>query len=324
MSKTIKNYGKAICRNVTPTGVLDPWEWDWRQQFIGCSGELRLKESEKKNPGGLFIYCDGTCWDEKILDERDWHVRTGYGTLTEEGNTITFKTTHSTYTFELLEPSEKKDNIFDVTYYWSEDGIAERCKLKYGTADNDVHCYHCDNVIIQGSDIARLFPSAGEPYILHEHCANKACNFTPKKLPKTTKQLKDFLNIEENKKLFEEYPFLMPRDDETGEPIKDYDYSWTLLDEMPEGWRKAFADELLKELKEILIEEDFLEQYRIMQIKEKFGCLRWQAYKRPMTDRYFSWATKYMQKSIETCIVCGKPATHMTTDYIEPLCDSCK
>jgi hypothetical protein len=33
---------------------------------------------------------------------------------------------------------------------------------------------------------------------------------------------------------------------------------------------------------------------------------------------------KYTEISKNTCIVCGKAATHMTAGYIVPLCDSCE
>lgn len=38
-----------------------------------------------------------------------------------------------------------------------------------------------------------------------------------------------------NKELVEEFPFLLPRNRFTGEVPKDYDYSYTELDAMPEG-----------------------------------------------------------------------------------------
>lgn len=44
---------------------------------------------------------------------------------------------------------------------------------------------------------------------------------------------------EENRTLCERYPFLIPRDWKTGEVASDFDYEYTELDNMPEGWRKA-------------------------------------------------------------------------------------
>lgn len=80
---------------------------------------------------------------------------------------------------------------------------------------------------------------------------------------------------EYNKALCEEYPFLLPRNRWTDETSDDYDYEYTEMDAMPAGWRIAFGDDLLKELKAELVKFNFLNEYRIAQIKEKFGGLRW-------------------------------------------------
>lgn len=81
--------------------------------------------------------------------------------------------------------------------------------------------------------------------------------------------------IEYNKALIERYPFMRPRNVWTGEAIEDYDYSWTLADDIPDGWRIAFGDQMLEELREELIKFDYLNDYRPLQIKEKYGTLRW-------------------------------------------------
>ena len=46
---------------------------------------------------------------------------------------------------------------------------------------------------------------------------------------------------------------------------------------MPEGWRKIFGIQMCKEIKRALLEDGRkkLYKYRITQIKEKFGSLRW-------------------------------------------------
>ena len=77
-------------------------------------------------------------------------------------------------------------------------------------------------------------------------------------------------NIEYNKELCKRYPFLQITDCWTGQPYEDEDYSSTWLDDMPDGWRKAFGKEMLEEIREELIRCDYLNEYRIMQIKEKF------------------------------------------------------
>lgn len=81
--------------------------------------------------------------------------------------------------------------------------------------------------------------------------------------------------IEYNKALLERYPFMEPRNVWTGESIEDYTYSWTLADDIPDGWRVAFGDQMLEELREELIKFNYLNDYRPLQIKEKYGTLRW-------------------------------------------------
>ena len=133
------------------------------------------------------------------------------------------------------------------------------------------------------------------------------------------------LTREENKKLIEKYPFLLPRDRFTGEIEKDYDYSYTEIDALEQGWRVAFGDEMLEELREILIKNNCLDLYHIIQIKEKFGILRWygEGATEQVSKELNAWKRKYEIKSAFTCIDCGKSATVVTTEYILPLCDAC-
>ena len=82
-------------------------------------------------------------------------------------------------------------------------------------------------------------------------------------------------NKESNQKLIERFPFLMPRNRWTGAVPEDYDYSYTELDSMPNGWRKAFGKQMCEDIREELIRAEYLDQYRITQIKEKYGTLCW-------------------------------------------------
>ena len=75
----------------------------------------------------------------------------------------------------------------------------------------------------------------------------------------TPKSVKDA-----NRKLCKEYPFLLP-----DYPDPDYDYEYTKLDDMPDGWRIAFADDLLRDLKQELTKNGSMDGYCIDQIKEK-------------------------------------------------------
>lgn len=96
----------------------------------------------------------------------------------------------------------------------------------------------------------------------------------------------------------------------------------TELDAMPDGWRKAFGIQMCKEIKAALkLHKGALRKYRIVQIKEKFGGLRW--YDNWSTAEVMKVIKKYEHISYFTCIDCGKPATKMSTGWICPYCDDC-
>lgn len=115
-----------------------------------------------------------------------------------------------------------------------------------------------------------------------------------------------------NKELCERFPFL---------EIKDADYECTWLDAIPDGWRKAFGEQMCEELKAALLEENALDDYQIEQVKEKYGGLRW--YTNATTRKALDIADKYEILSEKICIKCGQPATCTTTGWIVPLCDAC-
>ena len=142
---------------------------------------------------------------------------------------------------------------------------------------------------------------------------------------------------EYNKALCERYPFLIPSNRWSGvriteasgggfwpgspDAVPNYDYERTELDDMPDGWRIAFGEQLCEELKEELVRAGYLDKYRITQIKEKYGMLHW--YDNGNTKRGNDIISKYVRLSERTCICCGKPATRVTTTWISPYCDKC-
>ena len=44
------------------------------------------------------------------------------------------------------------------------------------------------------------------------------------------------------------YPWLIPHNRWTDEEIEDFDFSYTELDGMPEGWKKAFGEQICEEI----------------------------------------------------------------------------
>lgn len=96
----------------------------------------------------------------------------------------------------------------------------------------------------------------------------------------------------------------------------------TELDSMPRGWRKRFGIQMCKEIKEALKKDGIpLRKYRIMQIKEKYGTLRW--YDAGATERVERVIAKYEYISQFVCVSCGDDATKVTTGWISPYCNKC-
>lgn len=75
-----------------------------------------------------------------------------------------------------------------------------------------------------------------------------------------------------NKKLIKKYCWLIPRNVWSGKIPEDYDYYYTEYDCIPDGWQKAFGKIMLKEIDDELKKNNYVNQYRIYQIKEKYGC----------------------------------------------------
>ena len=128
-----------------------------------------------------------------------------------------------------------------------------------------------------------------------------------------------------NKELIEKYPWLLPRNRWTDKEIEDYDYSWTELDAMPEGWREAFGEQMCEEIQKVLEKANYVDKYRILQIKEKCGYLHWYSGGIPIEikDEYQVIIKKYEKLSERTCLRCGAPATLVSTGWISPWCDKC-
>ncbi len=139
----------------------------------------------------------------------------------------------------------------------------------------------------------------------------------------TREQLKNWI-------LINKYPFLIPKywnkDTMSYEIRKDYDYTWTELDAMPDGWRKAFGEMMCEEIKEELVKYDYLDEYLILEIKEKFGGLRWYDGGVPTGCDIPQIIDKYSTLSENICIICGKPDVPMIgtlPSYVSPFCKKC-
>ena len=133
-------------------------------------------------------------------------------------------------------------------------------------------------------------------------------------------------DVELNKELLEKFDWLTPRIHWNGEKITDcieevdYDYTYTLLDEFPTGWRFAFGWEMINEINDVISECNLKDFYPI-QIKEKYGSLRF--YTTYTTESIDNIIKKYEDMSERICVNCGKPATKISVGWICPWCDDC-
>lgn len=107
--------------------------------------------------------------------------------------------------------------------------------------------------------------------------------------------------------------------------IESYEpgYVWTWLNEIPDGWRKAFGWELISEINNIYfsIAPQLREDYYPIDIKEKYGALK--IYFSVYDPSIESIIEKYSKLSEKTCICCGAPATKLSKGWISPWCDEC-
>ena len=131
---------------------------------------------------------------------------------------------------------------------------------------------------------------------------------------------------DEQKKNYElcmKYPILVPRNAWTGKEVEDYDYEYTMLDPIEDGWRIAFGEEWAREIQNAInkIPDEDRDKVYITQLKEKYGELR--QYFSYYTDDLCKIIKKYEDLSRITCIKCGKPATKISINWICPYCNDC-
>ena len=136
------------------------------------------------------------------------------------------------------------------------------------------------------------------------------------------------MSVEENKKLVEKYPFLIPRNVCTGEIVKDYDYSYI------EGFNYGWKDIFLEYCENILpwynsLDEESKKQFYFTELKEKYGQMR--IYTSFTSEEERKANDIVLNKSKWTCYNCGKKPrdskhNHViwtNRGYIIHLCKEC-
>lgn len=147
------------------------------------------------------------------------------------------------------------------------------------------------------------------------------------------------------------YPFLVPRSrwtekviwyDDVDEALVDETrvgfplpharpFGSTELDALPSGWLARFGLEICEDLRTILGNSkesaDPMSGYRIDQIKEKYGTLRWYSHGAPadVDDDEHLLIALYEAMSARTCLRCGGMDRVRTTGgWISPQCFPCR
>lgn len=111
---------------------------------------------------------------------------------------------------------------------------------------------------------------------------------------------------------FELYPFLQR---EAGD-------DW--LEEVPVGWWDL-VEEACRRITAILTSHNYtVADFQTLQIKEKYGELRWYFTAPDDCDREIDEVMEdILQRSSATCNRCGRAAEYISTDWILPWCHSC-
>jgi hypothetical protein len=90
--------------------------------------------------------------------------------------------------------------------------------------------------------------------------------------------------------------------------------------EIGPGWEKILADNL-PELSKI-VKDSKLDDFRIIQVKEKFGGLR--IYTNYSIKKIDDWVEKMEILCSESCEKCGAPAQLYADGWWRTLCDECE
>lgn len=105
-------------------------------------------------------------------------------------------------------------------------------------------------------------------------------------------------------------PWAFMYDCRTGKP------SWTLWTLcLPEGWGKLFIQMCFD------LRGKVKRNFKFSEVKEKYDNMRIYAF--AATDEALNIISAYEAISENVCVSCGKPATKITSGWIESYCDDC-
>lgn len=124
----------------------------------------------------------------------------------------------------------------------------------------------------------------------------------------------------ENQALCKKYPWLKVRNYYGVDSSRGYECS--MLDGLPDGWDTAFGEQMCKEIQDA-IDAEVIKDFAVLDIKEKFGGMRFYYSPVPKDSKIHYIVDKYEEMSRRICVQCGKKATRITLGWIIPLCDKC-
>ena len=120
-----------------------------------------------------------------------------------------------------------------------------------------------------------------------------------------------------NKELCKEFPFLIPIES-VG---KEYNYLFTELDNVSDGWRELFL-EMCKELKKLLNPS---KNFGHLQVKRNGREVLF--YQEPCDKEILKEVGRiinlYNERIEKTCMFCGAGATYIELNGHRPCCDNC-
>lgn len=143
-------------------------------------------------------------------------------------------------------------------------------------------------------------------------------------MPKAKRHFLTALASLRNRWLVWRFPFLEPRSVD-GDRIEGYDFSYTLLDSYPDGWRRVIVRHL-RRIKSLLKRYGELDNFHVTDAKEKYGEARLycSGVSDDECDRKLDELIWDMESDTgHTCCECGRPAKYVTQGYILPFCRKC-
>ena len=126
-----------------------------------------------------------------------------------------------------------------------------------------------------------------------------------------------------NEKVIEYCPYLWPRGQYTHRKDQNYDYSYSVFDYVPDGWRKKFILDFCKELNIILDKLTYTEEnpYIPTRINSIFGHFTVHStWTNPEIDELVK---KYENIGLHTCVDCGSTAIVRGELTGTPYCKDC-